>query len=276
MNLERQVHRQARIFGGDAPWEQVMEALEHLPEPVGPEVLLEIVRDVGLEPLALVLDVGAYGGRHAIALASEFGCRAIALDLVLAGLVDAAASISSAGVETLISRLQGDAHILPLRSSVVDLIWARDMLSCVDPHLFLGECARVLKPRGHVVLHAVYTTDLMEPRECARLRAALALTDGCQRATVEEAITRHGFVISRRTDVGAQWREQELTSGTSRLSDDLLALMRLQRGMVDLVERFGQDWFETIVAWNQWAVYMALGKLEMVVYLLESRHQDGR
>ena len=268
MDHQDQVVRQARLFGGSAPWDEVNSALEGLPEPIGLEVMKDLAREANLGQGRLVLDLGAHGGRHAIELASEFRCHAIALDLVSPGLLAAAKNIVAAGVQGLVSGIQADAHTLPLRASTVDLIWARDMLSCVDPRLLLSECARVLKPGGLLILHAVYMTELMEQRERERFVAALALTDGCDRQSVEEVISIAGFRVQRLIELGAQSRERELASGDQRLSEDLLALMRLRRGSAELIRRFGAEWYETILAWRQWAVFMALGKLDVAVYLL--------
>jgi len=108
----------------------------------------------------------------------------------------------------------------------------------------------------------------VERRERERCVAALALTDGCNRELVEKAICGAGFGVLHRVELGSQWRERELSRGNPRLLEDLLAIMRLQRVFSDLVARFGREWYETILAWRQWAVFMALGKLDVVAYLL--------
>src|SRR5688572_14759126 len=165
MRYQEQSLRQARLFGGSAPWDEVLAAAARQPAPTGPKAMFDLARQAGLRPGQVALDVGAYGAHHVIALASEFGCNAIALDLVFPGLAGAAEGIRAAGLESLVSRLQADAHELPVRSGCIDLIWSRDMVSCVEPRQFLAECARVLAADGFLILHAVYFTDLMEPKE---------------------------------------------------------------------------------------------------------------
>ena len=268
MRYREQSLRQVRLFGGSAPWNEVLAAAARQPAPTGPKAMFDLARQAGLHQGQVVLDVGSYGARHAIALASEFGCHSIALDLVFSGLTGAAEGIRAAGLESLVSRLQADAHELPIRSGCIDLIWSSDMLSCVEPDQFLAECARVLAAGRFMILHAVYFTDLMEPDERGQLSSALSLTGGCDKDGVEVAIGDAGLDLVRVLALGAQWREFELLEGTPRLADDLLTVMRLRRGARQLISQFGEAWYETILASYQWAVLMALGKLEVVLYLL--------
>jgi SAM-dependent methyltransferase len=49
--------------------------------------------------------------------------------------------------------VQGDLEALPVAGGVCDLVWCRDVLSCVgDVGRMLGECARVLRPGGLLVV----------------------------------------------------------------------------------------------------------------------------
>ena len=56
MDNRYQVDRQARLFGGDAPWDELHSALEDLPEPIGPEVMKDLARETHLGLGKLVLD----------------------------------------------------------------------------------------------------------------------------------------------------------------------------------------------------------------------------
>ncbi|MEO7804300.1 MAG: class I SAM-dependent methyltransferase [Actinomycetota bacterium] len=272
MSYKEQSSRQARLFGGSAPWNEVLDAAERQPAPNGREVMFDLVREVGLNPGKVVLDVGSYGGRHAIPLAQEFDCHSIALDLVLPGLQSAPDAIQAAGVSDCVSLLQADAHEMPLRNGCIDMIVSNDMLSCVEPPRFLAECARVLSPAGNMVLHAVYFTALMEVNERARLTAAFALTDGTDRERTEEAIHKAGLDVVQVHDFGFQSLEANLIKGDQRLAEDHLTAMRLRRGEPELIGRFGQDWYNTILASYEWMPLMALGKLENTFYVL--RHHS--
>lgn len=270
MDIRRQVARQARLFGGDEPWDELLAEVATPPEVAASfDVMKGMVQEAELDAGDWLLDVGAYGGKHAIEFASNYGCRAIVLDLVLPGLAAAGPEIEARGLEHLVFRIQGDAHSIPLRSSSIDFVWARDMLSCVEPRQFLQECARVLKAGGVLALHAVYMTELMSREERNRFTRALALSEGCHRDIVETAISHAGFQTRRVIEVGSGSRELELVKKTSRLADDLLVTMQLRRAAWDLITRYGVDWYETILASHEWFPFMALGKLHDALYLLQ-------
>ncbi|HVE91323.1 MAG TPA: class I SAM-dependent methyltransferase [Actinomycetota bacterium] len=227
--------------------------------------MFEFARTAGWGTGDWVVDTGSYGFTHAQRLESAFGCRVLAVDLVDGGLRSAR---SDGPREGAVFGVQGDAQLLPVGSGSVAGVWSRDMVSCVDPERFLAECARVLKPGGAVVLYAACLTRLLAGAERERFLAALSLTGGAERAILEGAIAKAGLHVDGIAEVGAGWPEADLVSGGSRLTEDLLAIVRMQRAEEALVARFGRTWFETILAWRQWAPFMALGKLKVVVYLL--------
>ena len=269
MSYKTQNARQSRLFGGSAPWGELLAAAEEQAAPTRPEAdMFDLAREIGLQSGHVALDVGSYGGRHAIPLAAEFGCHSIALDLVLGGLADARPAIVAAGVEGRVSLVQADAHEIPLRSASIDLIWSYDMVNCVEPVRLFAECDRILTPGGSMVLHMVHFSELMEPKERERLSTALSLTDGCDRNRAEHAIEEVGLSVVKRLEVGASWVEAGLLEGSSSLADDLLTVMRMRRGAEALISQFGQLWFETILNSYQWATLTALGKLEVTLYLL--------
>lgn len=271
MRYQEQSARQARLFSGSAPWDELLAAAEALPLPVKPEVvMLEMVQATGLATGKIALDVGSYGGRHAVPLARHFGCSAIALDLVWSGL-----EAASAGGPEGVWFVQGDAHELPLRDGSIDLVWSYDMLTCVSPAEFFRECARVLAPTGSIVLHAMYFTELMEPQERQQLSAALALGDGMDRTTAERAMANAGLARVETIELGSQQLESSLLEGSPRLADDHLTVMRLRRAADNLISEFGADWYATVVGSHQWMPLAALGKLEVVVYRLHADHHSG-
>ncbi len=70
-----QISPPPRTFGY---WEYYRE-LEYL-NPTSPEILLEVGRDLGLNPDSRVLDVGSGKGTTAILWAGHFGCRVMGVD----------------------------------------------------------------------------------------------------------------------------------------------------------------------------------------------------
>lgn len=270
MGIRTQIERQARLFGGDLPWDEVLAELVTLPSVAASSDAMEgMVQEAELDAGSWLLDIGAYGGRHAIEFASQCGCRAIALDLVLPGLLAARSDIEDRGLGDLVFGIQADAHQIPLRSSSIDFVWANDMLSCVEPRQFLKECARVLKTDGLLALHAAYMTELMSSEERNRFTRALALTEGCDRDVVESAILQAGFQTRRVIEVGSGPREVEVIRKSSRLAEDLLVTMQLRRASEELIARYGEDLYETMLASHEWFPFIALGKLHDTLYLLQ-------
>lgn len=270
--MDSNTQRQSALFSGSAPWDEFQAALAALPPPLSSDVIFELAQAGGWRPGDRVLDVGSYGFTHARRLAKSLGCHVVAVDLVAGGLRSDEKQASSAA---RVVGAQGDAQELPLLSGSLAGVWSRDMVTCVDPPRFLGECARVLRPDGIVVMYAACLTPLLAGAERERLVSALSLTDGADRSVLEKAIASAGFGVDRVVEVGGGWPETELAAGGLRFVDDLLAIARMVRAEEELVAQFGRSWFETMLAWRQWAPFMALGKLAVVIYVLRKEAEVG-
>jgi SAM-dependent methyltransferase len=100
--------------------------------------------DVG--PASLVLEVGAGTGNHGRALVRATGCCAVGLEPSRAML--AHAQRFGGGV----AYVAGDAHALPFRDSVFDLVFSTDVIHhLARPAAHFLEAARVLRRGGHLV-----------------------------------------------------------------------------------------------------------------------------
>ena len=150
----------------DEGWPAEGEELLHRSlGPRAPELLLEAPGWLGLDAGQLVLDAGCRDATHAIALARRYGCRVLGIDLVAAWLPKGRADAAAAGLDGHVALVQGDLEALPVADGACDLVWCRDVLSCVgNCEQMLAECARVLRPGGGMVLYAVFATDQLAPR----------------------------------------------------------------------------------------------------------------
>jgi SAM-dependent methyltransferase len=238
--------------------------------PRSPEMLLEAPGWLGLGAGQLVLDAGCRDASHAAALARRYGCRAVGVDLVPAGVPDGAADHATAGQISLVT---GDLQALPLADGAVDLVWCRDTLSCLpDCARALAEFARVLRPGGGLVLYAVFTTDRLEPADRALLVEGLANSAASMhQPIVEAAIAAAGFDVVRREQIGSEWSEHRLEHDPGYLTQDLLEVARLTRHRDRLETALGPLWYRRTLAFDLWRLQIVLGRLVPVLYALAKR-----
>lgn len=97
--------------------------------------------------------------------------------------------------------------------------------------------------------------------------------ENLDRASVEEAFWRAGFVVEREEVVGTEWREhaEERTRPVSRA---LLRLARLRRQQDEIVDASGRDVYDHVEANLHWEVFQFLGTLLPVVHVLAAGVPD--
>ncbi len=232
--------------------------------PRGPAMLLDRAAALGLGPGDLVLDVGGRDGRHARALILRFGCRAVVLDVVAANLPRAGRSPVSAALASM--------SAIPLADGTCRLVWSRDMLLHVpDLGSAMRECARILSPGGHVLVHNTFATPLLEPGERTLLVETLGIVpENLSAAFAEDAFARAGLAIVERDPIGSEWREHSEETGEAITSRQLLRIARMRRDRARLVAELGQTLYDVELADCLWGVYQMIGKLGGVVYTLAS------
>ncbi len=241
--------------------------------PRSPEMLVEVAASLGLGAGQLVLDAGCREASAAITLARRFGCRVVGVDLVGAWLPMGRSDAAAAGLADRIAMVQGDLGALPLADAVCDLVWCKDVLSCVgDCGRALAECARVLRPGGGMVLYAVFATEELAPHERARLFGRQEHSaPSMDRPTVEAAIAAAGFEVRRRDRIGSEWFEHRLEHDPAYLTGDLLHVARMVRVRDRFEAALGPAWYERALGFDQWGLHILLGKLDPTVYTLVRR-----
>ena len=170
--------------------------------------------------------------------------------------------------------VQGRLEALPVATGVCDLVWCRDALSCAPCGAALGELARVVRPGGTVLLHTSCATPLLEPRERAELFEVLGLDAASMDATaVEREAASAGLEVRQRVRVGSQWLQHRLEADPTPAA--LLSLARLTEWPERYTAARGETWYRRILAWHQWPIYQALGKLEGRLWVLRARPDDS-
>ena len=141
------------------------------------ERLLERLDLVNFAPRVLV-DLGCATGRGAAALAARYaGARVLAIDASTAMLRKARAHAGS------VAAIGGDAERLPVRSHVIDLLFANLVLPWCRPDTVFAEAARVLAPGG------VLQFATLGPDSLAEIRRAFGAAD--DRIHVHAAFDMH-------------------------------------------------------------------------------------
>jgi hypothetical protein len=151
------------------------------------------------------------------------------------------------------------------------LTWCRDAISCAAASVAVPELARVTKAGGWVVLHTTCATKRLAEDERVWLYRVLGLAeDSMDRALLEQAGASAGLdLIShvRGENQSLQARLERAVAGPS----ELLTVARLTEFRPHYVAHWGEEWFERILAWETWALYLALGKLEDHSWLYRRR-----
>jgi len=129
---------------------------------------------LGLRPGLRVLDVASGKGTSAIALAREFGCAIVGVDLGPANVRDASAAAARAGLGERVRFARGDAERLPFDDASFDAVIC-ECAFCTfpDKRAAASEFARVLRPGGRVGLSDLTRVGAVPP-ELAGLLAWVA------------------------------------------------------------------------------------------------------
>jgi SAM-dependent methyltransferase len=240
-------------------------------------MLLEAPGRLGLEAGQLVLEAGCRDATHAIALAGRYGCRVVGVDLVGTWLPKGRADAAAAGLAAAVALVQGDLEALPVADGVCDLVWCRDVLSCVeDAGRMLAECARVLRPGGGMVLYAVFATGQLAPGDRALVVEALGNSPASMdQPTVEAAIDAAGLRVVRRDPIASEWSEHQLERDPGYLTDDLLEVARLTRNRDQAEATLGPVWYRRALAFATWRLQIVQGRLLPVLYTLAKPAPGG-
>jgi ubiquinone/menaquinone biosynthesis C-methylase UbiE len=249
---------------------ELRETLRSSLDPRGTEWLFEAFGSLEPRPGELLVDVGCRDAQHAIRLVRDHGLRAVALDPVALHVELASKAVAEAGLEQEIEVVQAGIEALPLDDGAADWIWCRDVLVHVDVRPGLGECARVLRPGGRMVVYVTLATELLEPRERDELVAAAAVApDSFGPESVEAAAADAGFREVSVEQLGGEWRERMIEDGTWDVAETLLGLSRLRRRERELRDTYGEAAVAAYRGGQLWGVYQLIGKLCPTIYVWE-------
>lgn len=253
---------------GDWDYEMAVGLLDRSLNPRRATAIFDTVASLGIGSDDAVLDIGGRDGSHGLVMAERFGCRVVSVDPAPANIEKGIKTLAEHEYGHLVDLRFGAIERIPAADGVFDLVFSRDMMSHVAGlSEGLAECKRVLVPGGPMVVHAVFATELMEPREAERLYAAVAaVPDRMSSASFEESVDLAGFSVESLDLVGSEWYEASQEAGLA--ANYALQLSRLRRAKTEMLDELGEFAYRSMYANALWGVYMLIGKLETRLYVL--------
>jgi SAM-dependent methyltransferase len=244
--------------------------LDRSRDPTPATALHDLVGELGVGAGDRLLDIGGRDASHGLQLAERHGCRVTSVDPSGPNLARARQLVAAHPSARLVDVVGGRIEAIPAADDAFDAVWCRDVLTHVaDLDRALGECRRVLRPGGPMIVYQTVATPWLEPREEARLTSGLAVAvGGLSLGRFEGAVERAGFTVERAEVVGSQWREAWEEDGSGRTSRQLLHAARLIRLEDDLRRELGTDLYKVELANALWGVYQMIGKLAPHLHVL--------
>jgi SAM-dependent methyltransferase len=119
--------------------------------PGAAETVAIIAETVRPDESTTLLDVGAGKGEAASTLASQFGCKIVAVEPFDVFVHIAAAKFWFFNLRDLVSLLRADGKRVPLRDAGLDAAYCIGAPSIIGLEPAMAEMSRVVRPGGHVV-----------------------------------------------------------------------------------------------------------------------------
>lgn len=170
-----------RHYGHGTLWESIRNALDEMGKDVenlaakdlaaldgfhirGRAATVELANRAAISPAHTVLDVGCGLGGSARYLATEYGCATVGIDLTNEYIDVATKLVEIIGLADRVTFRHASALDLPFERESFDWVWTEHaQMNIKDKALFYREIARVLKPRGSLLFHDVFSGTEGEP-----------------------------------------------------------------------------------------------------------------
>ena len=244
---------------------------EILPRSMAPRsstsVIERLVSELKLGAESLIIDAACYDASRSLPVSDRLGCRLVGVDISPHGANARRHNVADFGNGGRFAFVQGRLEGLPLADRLADLTWCTDAISCADAAVATRELARVTKRNGSVVLHATSATERLCAEERVWLFDVLGLNpESMDRCALESACASAGLEPRDHVRVGNQSLQSRLEHPGSGPSE-LLTVARLTELPQRYVAQWGELWYQRVLAWESWALYHSLGKLEDHVWL---------
>ncbi|WP_052309935.1 class I SAM-dependent methyltransferase [Methanocella arvoryzae] len=137
----------------DGSGDQYLESLERMGmtgHPGGLRGTRKLLRQLGIRPGELALDLGCGTGYTATLIAKKYGAEAVAADLRPGMLALTKQRAAGDGVAGSVRLVAGDARRLPFKDNTFDAVIVESVLVFCDVPRAVSELYRVLKPGGRL------------------------------------------------------------------------------------------------------------------------------
>ena len=157
---------------GGLLWEAVMSEQIHSGKD---EVTDRMAAAVGLKAGMHVLDVCSALGAPARHIAKKYGVKVTGLDFTRTMNAKAIERNKAAGLDSLITIVEGNAMDMPFKKDTFDVVWGQEAWCYVtDKDQLMAEAARVLKPGGQLIFTDWVITGDPTEEELAKLYESMA------------------------------------------------------------------------------------------------------
>jgi len=220
---------------GGLLWEAVMGEQIHSG---GPAATDRLAQALGLRQGMHVLDVCSALGAPARHLAKKYGVKVTGLDFTKTMLAKARQRTKDAGLESLITFVEGNALDIPFKKDTFDIVWGQEAWCYVtDKGLLARECYRVLKPGGKIGFTDWVITGKVEEALLAKLYESMAFPYMETFQGWQEVLKRAGFRI-----LDAQDQTEEF----AKCFDDYKTMVE-EKLKPTILQNFGKDLFDFAV-----------------------------
>jgi ubiquinone/menaquinone biosynthesis C-methylase UbiE len=186
---------------GGLLWEAVMSEQIHSGKD---EVTERMAAAVGLKPGMHVLDVCSALGAPARHIAKKYGVKVTGLDFTKTMNAKAIERNRAAGLDSLITIVDGTALDMPFKKDTFDVVWGQEAWCYVtDKDQLMSEAARVLKPGGKLIFTDWVITGKPTEEELAKLYESMAFPYMETLQGWGDLMKKHGFknvVVKDQTD----------------------------------------------------------------------------
>ena len=223
----------ARGIAPDAITEDVLQ--QHDQDHYGGTAATDrLIAEAAVRAGDVVLDVCSGMGGPARYLAWKTGCDVTGLDLTASRVEGATELTRAAGLSGSVRFVHGDALAMPFEDASFSLAIAQESFAHIPnkPRL-LGECARVLRPRGRLVFSDILHRGNLSAEDGKRLYDGMAFS---------EITTAEGYAAQLRACGMEIVRVVDLTEGWTRILVERHAMYRSLEAQT--VARLGREHFE--------------------------------